>query len=174
MAMKSRAFLTTLIFLFIGSLTSLAGAAPGDGNLGLPDFKTVPEMKNFDELDTSRKIEPSELKLATELLLNLNIAWGEISPRILPKITPGLAQSLSRWAHEEMKNFRFRSAIDELDFQARGWTKEDGRLIFESTISELPTHHPLVTRWLKLFLIFDPDEKEIHRIILTIRGQLLE
>jgi hypothetical protein len=41
------------------------------------------------------------------------------------------------------------------------------------TIDALPTHSPLVTRWLKVYLFYDLYARSIARITITIRGQVL-
>ena len=42
------------------------------------------------------------------------------------------------------------------------------------TIDTLPTHQPLVTRWLKVYVVFDLHEKSVSAVVVTIRGQRLE
>ncbi len=48
------------------------------------------------------------------------------------------------------------------------------KLVLEGTIDTLPTHSPLVTRWLKVYLVVDLRNKAILRAVITIRGDWQE
>ncbi len=51
---------------------------------------------------------------------------------------------------------------------------KQGRLVLEGTADTLPSHHRLVTRWLKVYLVYDEKTREAVRVIVTIRGERLE
>jgi hypothetical protein len=44
----------------------------------------------------------------------------------------------------------------------------------ETVLQEKPTHSPLVTRWLKVYIYYDVKTREVVRMIVTIRGELRE
>ena len=48
------------------------------------------------------------------------------------------------------------------------------KLVLEGTNGTLPTHSPLLTRWLKVYLVVDFRSKAILRVIITIRGNRQE
>ena len=43
-------------------------------------------------------------------------------------------------------------------------------LLLESTLDTLPTHSSVVTRWLKLYLLYDVPSKSIVRVTVTNPG----
>ena len=48
-----------------------------------------------------------------------------------------------------------------------------GKLVLEGTIDTLPTHHQLVTRWLKVYVLCNLPGRKIAHVTFTIRGQIL-
>jgi hypothetical protein len=52
--------------------------------------------------------------------------------------------------------------------------EKEGVILLEGTLDTLPTHSPLVTRWLKAFVRYDTSAQRIARVTITIRGQVLE
>jgi len=56
----------------------------------------------------------------------------------------------------------------------RAANEEQSTILLESTIDTLPTHHRLVTRWLKAFVRYDTRGQKIAHVTITIRGQRLE
>lgn len=97
-------------------------------------------------------------------------------PTVRQSLTPEAVRKLSRWAKKEMETY------DAVTFPEAGkifWQpiRRDAagkKILLETTLDTLPTHSPLVTRWLKLFAIYDISTEEISVITVTIRGEVLE
>jgi hypothetical protein len=100
--------------------------------------------------------------------------WKKKTPEINKQLTPERVRSLSRWAKPQMEQYKAVASLDKMDLVPVGTDPKEGTLILEGTIDTLPTHHPLVTRWLKVYVLFDLGSKSVANIILTIRGQRLE
>jgi hypothetical protein len=94
-------------------------------------------------------------------------------PAIEKYVTPEVVVSLSRWAKSQMQGYRKAPSLAKVDWKPVG-SDDKGRLLLEGTVDTLPTHSPLVTRWLKFYLIYDEKTREVMRVIVTIRGELLE
>ncbi len=73
-----------------------------------------------------------------------------------------------------MQSYRSVPPLTRATFQCVGIHRNSHKLVYESVLDTLPTHHALVTRWLKLFLIYDSQTAQISQVIVTIRGQRLE
>ena len=52
--------------------------------------------------------------------------------------------------------------------------ERDRKLVLEATLDTLPSHSPIVTRWLKAYLLYDVARKAVVRVTITIRGEILE
>jgi hypothetical protein len=94
-------------------------------------------------------------------------------PEIEKYVPPEIVVSLSRWAKSQMKGYHKVPSLAKVTWKPVG-SDDKGRLVLEGTVDTLPTHSPLVTRWLKVYLVFDGKTKEVLRVIVTIRGELLE
>ena len=81
------------------------------------------------------------------------------------------------WIDEEQKLFvcyATVSALADTALQPIGLDEARGKLVLEGTIDTLPSHHSLVTRWLKVYVVYDISERQIAHLTFTIRGQILE
>ncbi len=94
-------------------------------------------------------------------------------PEIERQITPEVVRSLSRWAQSQMKEYEKVPSLAKAVWKPVGDDKQ-GRLVLEGTVDTLPTHHRLVTRWLKVYVVYDGKAREVVRVIVTIRGEVLE
>jgi hypothetical protein len=103
-----------------------------------------------------------------------NAAWKEESKRLTMLLTAAHVRSLSRWAKEQMKAYQTVSPLADVRLQPIGVDDRSSRIVLEGTIDTLPSHHPLVTRWLKVYVLYDTLDRKIVHVSLTIRGQVLE
>jgi hypothetical protein len=94
-------------------------------------------------------------------------------PQIETYLTPRVVRSLSRWAQPQMKGYLKVPSLARVAWKPAGCA-EKGRLVLEGTVDTLPTHHALVTRWLKVYLVYDGKNQEVVRVTVTIRGERLE
>ena len=77
-------------------------------------------------------------------------------------------------AKPQMEVYRSVPSFERIELRPVGTDAKRKRLVLEGTIDTLPSHSPLVTRWLKVFVLYDLEAKSIARITVTIRGELLE
>jgi hypothetical protein len=101
-------------------------------------------------------------------------AWKTEAAKFQEKLSPEKVRSLSRWAKPQMEKYNAVPPLDKAKISAAGLTADKKSIVFESTIDTLPTHSPLVTRWLKVYFIYDLSTKSIRHTTITIRGQVLE
>jgi|GEM_PF-1825023 len=136
----------------------------------------VPEMGYIPELRVwkwcSADTEPAATKKLAEL-------WPTEAARLRPIVTPGLTRRLSRWARPQMEGYRSVPSLDKVRFQPVATDrKNDGDrlnyIVFRGQVDTLPTHSPLVTRWLEVYVLYGVHGESILRTTVTIRGELLE
>ncbi len=131
----------------------------------------VPEMGYIPEVD-DWEFCPADA--FPEHAADVQAAWKALAEWAGRQVTPQRARALSRWARPQM------AAYDAVPPPARAALEparrqpQRGRLVYELTVDTLPTHHPVVTRWLKVYLLYDPHTKAILRMTVTIRGERLE
>ena len=100
--------------------------------------------------------------------------WEKKRAWVETRITPEIARGLSRWAIKEMVNYKKVSPLSNVAFIPVRFIPDHRMIVLEGTIDTLPAHSPIVTRWLKIFLIFDTINNEIIRATITIKGEILE
>ena len=74
----------------------------------------------------------------------------------------------------QMEGYKRVPNLDSIALRPVGTDAQRGKLVLEGTLETLPTHSPLVTRWLKVFLLYDVPTKSLTRVTITIRGERLE
>ena len=159
-----RTFLSWLVCC--GAFT-VARAAP---DAAPPDIRFVPEMERVAELEWSR----ADAKDFAEDRQRMLAAWKEISGAVQQKLTAAQVINLSKWAKPQMQSYADVPALDRPDFQLQTASAGEKKLLFEATLEVLPTHSPLVTRWLKVFVIYDQSRRAISQVVVTIRGEVQE
>lgn len=136
-------------------------------------LQTLPEMEKLAATD-DWAYSPQPLSETQKQQFSADFA--KKYPEIRGFLTPAHIRDLSRWAKDEMKTYDsipFPDA-DKLVWQPVRRDAAGTKILLETTLDTLPTHSPLVTRWLKLFAIFDTVTGKISVIAVTIRGELLE
>ena len=161
-----------LVFSFLASDAWASG--PGMA-MKVPKFLTVQEMGSIDGLENTTAFGTADLEKRKIFHTEFKNVLKEVQSSVLSNITTKLVQSTSRWASKQMNSYVYHAPQKPLDFKPTLWL--DGTktgVLYEATLETLPSHHQLVTRWLKLFLLYDVEKKEVSTAVLTIRGQVLE
>lgn len=136
----------------------------------------VPEMASVMELDALRgqpALADQEAGKLGGAVSRAAAAWKGRGAQFRPIATPELARALSRWSLAQMKDYQAVPPAENAGLKPLG-IAGDGCVVLEGTIDTLPTHHTLVTRWLKVYLLYDDRSREIRHATLTIRGERLE
>jgi hypothetical protein len=131
----------------------------------------VPEMEPLPGFDGGTPCKPEEF--ADDVAKAL-ADWAAKRAAIEPLITPQKVRELSRWAQKQMEQYTRVPPLDKAAFTPVSLHKDARRLVLEGTVDTLPTHSQLVTRWLKVYLLYDQAKQSIAKVAVTIRGQLLE
>jgi hypothetical protein len=147
------------------------GASPAKAKEPVP-LHLLPEMERNPDIDGGRRCRPDQFPKEKAAAL---ADWQKKKRDWVAKqVTPEVVRKLSRWARKEMEQYKAVPPLTKVDFKPVRHREADRRLLLEGTLDTLPTHSPLVTRWLKVFLLYDKTTKSIIRVTVTIRGQLLE
>ncbi len=101
-------------------------------------------------------------------------AWKERAKTLTPELTVDRVRSLSRWAKPQMEDYAAVPSLADAVLEPIGVDKEGGKLVLEGTVDTLPSHQPIVTRWLKVYVVYDISARKLTHGIFTIRGQILE
>jgi endonuclease/exonuclease/phosphatase family metal-dependent hydrolase len=137
----------------------------------------VPEMERIADLDSGlgdpRWSAADDAKYAADLR-RLQTDWRAKAPIIQALLTPERVRSLSRWAAKHMEMYATVPPLEKAQLQPVAADDKQGIILLESTIDTLPTHSPLVTRWLKAYVRYDTRNGTIIHVTITIRGQVLE
>jgi len=162
------------------AVLALGGAAPAGepepegppGRSAIPlGFCFAPEMDYIPEVDGWPSCQADAFSKEAAAALE---DWAGRRPWVEKQITPELVRNLSGWAKPQMQQYAAVPALSKVAFKPVAYRDEQHKLVLEGTVDTLPTHSPLVTRWLKLYLLYDVGGQRILRATVTIRGQLLE
>jgi len=106
------------------------------------------------------------------------VDWERKRPWVEKQITAELVRALSGWARREMESYRSVPPLSHVAFKpvaSRDTGDNHRRILLEGTIDTLPSHSPgIVTRWLKIYLVYDSEIWTVRTAIITIEGQRLE
>ena len=145
---------------------------PGDASPDVPvGFCITPEMMYIPEVADWPRCEPDAVREQTQGAL---ADWKGKRPWVEKRLTPELARSLSRWARKEMEAYRRVPPLAKVDFQPVRHHKASRKLVLKGVVDTLPSHSPIVTRWLLVYLLYDEPTRSVVRMTVTIRGQILE
>ena len=144
----------------------------------MPSWLTlVPEMERIADLDSSlgnRRWSTEDDAKHADDLRRVQADWKTRAPTIQALLPPERVRSLSRWAAKQMEAYATVPPLEKVQFQPVAADEKQGIIVLESTLDTLPTHNPLVTRWLKAFVRYDSQSRVIVQVTITIRGQVLE
>jgi len=134
-------------------------------------LKTVPEMGDMEELGAGAACQPDAFP---QDAAQAKADWAKKRPWVAKRLTPELVRSLSRWAKPQMEKYQAVPPLEKANIKLIREDQKQGKLLFEVTADTLPVHAPLVTRWLKLYLLYDVPSKSITAVTITIRGERRE
>lgn len=169
--MNTLVILVGLLSPFVSEGNGLHEGVPSLEEKKPPWLVMVPEMMPLEDL----KFGPVPLgDTLTKQIQEARTDLEKKRPEIEKYVTPEVIRDLSRWARPQMKAYAKVPSLEKVVWKPVGREGKQDRLVLESTIDTLPTHQRLVTRWLKVYLVFDTQSKEVVRVIVTIRGERLE
>jgi len=131
----------------------------------------VPEMEQIKGFDGGAPCKPEDF---AEEVKKAREDWAAKRPGVERLITAQVVRDLSRWAKKQMEQYKRVPSLDKVPFKPVACHKDARRLVLEGEVDTLPTHSQLVTRWLKVYLLYDQEKQSIAGVAVTIRGQLLE
>jgi hypothetical protein len=137
-----------------------------------PTLCLVPEMAFVPEADTWEACPPGAV--AERDGEAFRAAWAEQAPWAAGHVTLEVVRALSRWARPQMEKYAAVPPLDKLAFMPVTMHKARGMVVYEAAADELPTHSPLVKRWLKVYVLYSTEAKAVLRVTVTIRGQVTE
>lgn len=131
----------------------------------------IPEMEQMTELDawdafTKDTTAPADTAVSA--------AWRNYAPLIRKQLTVQKVRGLSQWSKKQMELYKKVPPITTATFSPVRMNEKQNQLVYEATLDTLPSHDRIITRWLKAFVIYDKATQSINKIIITIRGQILE
>ena len=149
------------------------GGRPKEKKPGKLPFELalVPEMQSFPDLAAG---SPVPKDAARDHVAAARAAWQKAAPALQKRITPEVARSLSRWAKKQMEKYKKVPPLKDVPWTPVRSHERDRKLVLEATLDTLPSHSPIVTRWLKAYLLYDVARKAVVRVTITIRGEMLE
>ena len=146
-----------LILLFIPTLT-----------MGQPQVIKVMEMAPL-PLE-----EYGEMSYRCRDITNKELdEWEDVYSFVTDLVSDELAKKLSRWAVTETESYVYspKPTTPLTVFKCNGDT-----IVYETTLDSLPSHSPIVFRYLKAYIVGVNFENRFlpNAIILTIRGERFE
>ncbi|MBF0314243.1 MAG: hypothetical protein HQK52_12570 [Oligoflexia bacterium] len=136
-------------------------------------FSYVPEMMPLSPFDPI-SIEESDPITTPALKRNLE---REMIRSVLDQIDDKKIIEISRWATSEMQDYHYNPnrETDSSSLRMQYLGNKDQMLLYELTLDTLPSHHDLVTRWLKAYLYTNATTPwDSVSVIITIRGERQE
>ena len=126
----------------------------------LPEMEPLP-ITHLGELDETCSVTEEEQD-----------RWQQTYDFVTGTIDTKLIVSLSRWAIEETKGFVYEPQPTLLNT----WGCNDQYVLYSSQLAELPSHHPLVRRYLMVFIVGvrEPGYFLPNGFYITIRGEKFE
>ena len=164
-------------FVLLAAWFAVVPRAAGADETAPSWLSFVAEMQSVSELDLLRGGKPwssaDDAKYAEDVK-GAKDDWRKRLAKVEPHVNPQRAKSLSRWAVRQMADYAAVPALKKVELKPLGTEEKQGRLVLEGTIDTLPTHSQVVTRWLKVFVLYDTHSKAIVHVTVTIRGEKRE
>ncbi len=131
----------------------------------------IPEMEPFSELTAGAACVPDRAPAATD---RARAALKGRLADVEKGLTSQKVRELSRWAKTEMGAYARVPPLGKVAWRPARVEDTGKWVLLEGTVDTLPTHSSLVTRWLKVYAVYDVPADTIRRVIVTIRGERLE
>jgi hypothetical protein len=100
--------------------------------------------------------------------------WDTLCGWVRKQYTPATIRGLSCWAKKQMAVYKRTPSLKGLTFTPIRCRRDQKKLVLQAVVDSLPVHDRSVTRYLKLYLLYDTGESTIIKVTITIRGELLE
>ncbi len=162
-----------LAALCLAALLGAAGAEASETAAAeLPfDLCLARELHLIPEADTWTPCEPTAFPDATQKLAK---AWPAHARALKPYVTADVVRRLSRYAHREMAMYSKAPSLAPLSFRPRASHRDGAFITFAAQADPLPSHSPLVKRWLEIFVLYNVTGDAVERVTVTVRGQVEE
>ena len=131
----------------------------------------VKEMAYIPEVDGWEQCKPAEFAADSQTLLR---QWDTLYRWVQKQYSPATVRALSGWAQKQMAAYKRTPGLKGLPFVPIRVRQDQKKLVFEAVAGSLPVHDKTVTRYLKIFLLYDSGESKIVKVTITIRGELSE
>ena len=164
----------SLISVVLAGVQVLAasGEPEGSSSPGRPGWLLfVPEMEAFPELTAGTACRAEDV--AGEAARARAALKGKL-PDMQKHLTAEAVRALSRWARAQMAAYEKVPALAGVRWEAVRRDEGKKNLVLEGTVDTLPSHAVLVTRWLKVYALYDGGRDEVRRVVVTIRGERQE
>ena len=157
---------TFLALLFMWGFCSAGSEA--DFPVGIAFVK---EMAYIPEVDGWEKAKPGQFSVDSQ---KAGAAWDTLSIWVQKQCAPQTVRGLSCWATKLMAGYKRTPPLKKVSFIPIRIRPDQNKLVFEATADTLPSHEKTITRYLKLYLLYDISTGEIVRVTITIRGDRRE
>lgn len=131
----------------------------------------VKEMAYIPEVDGWEQCKPAESAADSQAVFR---QWDTLYRWVQKQYTPATVRALSGWARKQMVAYKRAPKLKGLQFVPIRTRRDQKKLVFEAVADSLPVHDKTVTRYLKIFLLYDSGESKIVKVTITIRGELSE
>lgn len=152
-------------------------AAPSKEEQKLPPVEFYPEMTYPDGPNgwtPAREWTDAQKAQAAQAQKDAQAEWKKLAPQYARLLPVEKVRELSRWAQKEMAQYQSVPPLEKTVLTPVALASDGRQLLLEGVIDVLPSHHRLVTRWLKVYLRYDLAGKRTAGVVFTIRGQLEE
>lgn len=131
----------------------------------------VKEMAYIPEVDGWDKCQPGQYASDSQ---KVAAKWDSVYKWVQKQYTPSTIRALSNWARKQMTAYGRTPGLKGARFIPVRVREDHRKLVFEAVADTLPVHQQIVTRYLKIFLLYDSSTGEIVTVTVTIRGELAE
>lgn len=158
---------TSILAMALLTLSAGAADAPEAG------FTLVPEMERPEGVLEQPETERRAFEKSDEAKRGL-ARLGERVRALWPRLREIDLEALSRYQVEATRGYRLPAVPGELEGRILAWDVSAGRWHLELRGPRLPARFDVVHRHLYVFATWDPVTGELGRLVVTIRGWVLE
>jgi hypothetical protein len=152
------------------ALVLLAISQPGNADLPV-DVCFVRELHLIPEVDTWTYCDPAAYPQQTKRAAG---AWPAIAAKLQPLVTPALVRRLSQYSQPQMASYNKVPPLTGVTLTPRTQHRDGALLVFAGRIDALPSHSPLVKRWLEAYVLYNAATGAVERVTIAVRGQVEE
>jgi hypothetical protein len=131
----------------------------------------VREMAYIPEVDGWDRCTPADFTADSQ---KAAAQWDTLCGWVRKQYTPATIRGLSCWAKKQMAVYKRTPSLRRLTFTPIRCRQDQKKLVLQTVVDSLPVHDRTVTRYLKLYLLYDTGESTIIKVTITIRGELSE